>query len=140
MGGDVSGKAVVPIVPCRGGYLVRHLSGNRVLSRAELDRAEARIRNSGFYPYHTTDEELNETWHNPAAVQAVFLGLMRESLARWLDWAAQKLAGGGVELYVMAGNDDPPELRDLLAQSAVLTDPEDRLIDLGNGMEMISCG
>jgi uncharacterized protein len=140
MGGDVSGKAVVPIVPARGGHLIRQLTGERVLDQAELDQMQTRIRDMGFYPYHTTDEELDETWDNPAAVHAVFIGLMRESLARWIGWAEQKLAGTGVTAYVMTGNDDPPELREIVAGSGILVDPEDQLIDLGEGISMISCG
>jgi len=47
MGGDVSGKAVVPIVPGGGGHLVRQLHGDRVLDRAELDQVLTRIRDRG---------------------------------------------------------------------------------------------
>jgi Icc-related predicted phosphoesterase len=140
MGGDVSGKAVVPVVSAPGGYLVRQMTGEKVLTAAELDQAEARIRDMGFYPYRTTDEELDHTWDDPAAVHRVFIDLMRVSLERWLTWAEQKLAGTRVEAYVMTGNDDPPELREMIGQSSILTDPEDKLIDLGEGMTMISCG
>jgi Icc-related predicted phosphoesterase len=140
MGGDVSGKAVVPIVSATGGYLVRQMTGDKVLTTAELDQIEARIRDMGFYPYRTTDEELDQTWDDPAAVHRVFIDLMRESLERWMTWAEQKLTGTGVQAYVMTGNDDPPELREMIGQSAIVTDPEDRLVDLGEGMTMISCG
>lgn len=140
MGGDVSGKAVIPVVSTSRGHLVRQLAGERVLDRAELDQMETRIRDMGFYPYHTTDEELDEVWDDPAAVHRVFIDLMRESLGRWMDWAEQKLAGTGVAAYVMTGNDDPPELREMLAESSMVVDPEDKLIDLGEGISMISCG
>jgi uncharacterized protein len=140
MGGDVSGKAVVPIVSAPGGYLVRQMTGDKVLTTAELDQIEARIRDMGFYPYRTTDEELDQTWDDAAAVHRVFIDLMRESLERWMTWAEQKLTGTGVQAYVMTGNDDPPELREMIGQSAIVTDPEDRLVDLGEGMTMISCG
>jgi len=140
MGGDVSGKAVVPIVSRPGGHLARQLTGEKLLTVAELDQVEARIRDMGFYPYHTTDEELDQTWDDPAAVHRVFIDLMRKSLARWMTWAEEKLSGTSVQLYVMTGNDDPPELRELLGESSIITDPEDQLIDLGEGMTMISCG
>jgi len=141
MGGDVSGKAVVPVVAVPGGgYRVRQLTGDRVLSLAELDQAEARVRDMGFYPFRTTEDELDQIWHNPAAVSAVFLSQMRETLVRWLDIAEQKLAGSGIRLFVMTGNDDPPELRDILQASPIATDAEDQLIELGEGITMISCG
>jgi Icc-related predicted phosphoesterase len=141
MGGDVSGKAVVPVVCLPGGgYLVRQLSGGKVLTLAELDQTEAKIRDMGFYPYRTTESELDETWNQPGAVQAIFLSLMRQTLDRWLDLAAQRLAGTGIRLFIMTGNDDPPELRELLRASPAVIETEDQLIDLGEGITMISCG
>lgn len=140
MGGDVSGKAVVPIVACGGGHLAREITGEKVLTTGELDQVEERIRDMGFYPYRTTEEELDEIWDDRDAVHRVFLDLMHQSLGRWLAWAEQKLAGTGVRLFVMTGNDDPPELREVLAGSEILTDPEDQLIDLGETITMISCG
>jgi Icc-related predicted phosphoesterase len=141
MGGDVSGKAVVPVVANpAGGYIVRQLSGDKILTLAELDQAEARIRDMGFYPYRTTDEELEHTWNDPAAVNSIFMSLMRETLYRWLDLAHQRLAGTGIRLYAMTGNDDPHELKQILRSSPALTETEDRLLDLGEGITMISCG
>ncbi len=141
LGGDVSGKAVVPVVSRPGGgFLVRQLSGDRVLTQDEARQAETRIRDMGFYPFHTTDEELDEIWDKPEAVHAVFLALMRETLGRWLDLAAERLAGTGIRLYAMTGNDDPPELQGMLRESPVLTETEEGLLDLGEGITMISCG
>ncbi|HYA51862.1 MAG TPA: hypothetical protein VEG33_11880, partial [Streptosporangiaceae bacterium] len=141
MGGDVSGKAVVPVISRPGGgYLVRQFSGDKVLTLAELDQAEARIRDMGFYPYRTTEEELDETWDSPRAVHAVFLSLMRETLGRWLDLARERLTGTGIRLFIMCGNDDPPELREILRASSAVIETEDRLVDLGEGITMISYG
>ncbi len=141
MGGDVSGKAVVPIVARGGGHVAQEITGAKVLGTAELDQVEAKIRDMGFYPFRTTDDELDEIWHDKDAVHRVFLDLMRESLDRWMAWADQKLSGSGVRLYVMTGNDDPAELREQIrAASSPLIDPEDELIDLGEGFAMISCG
>jgi uncharacterized protein len=141
MGGDVSGKAVVPVVAVPGGgHRVRQFTGDRVLTVAELDQVEAKVRDMGFYPFRTTEEELDQIWLDPAAVGAVFLSQMRETLVRWLDIAAVKLAGSGVRLFVMTGNDDPAELRDILAASPIVTDAEDQLVELGEGITMISCG
>ena len=84
LGGDVSGKAVVPVVARPGdSFLIRQFHGERVLSADETAQVETRIRDMGFYPYRTTDEELEEIWDNPEAVHAVFLEVMRETLARW---------------------------------------------------------
>jgi Icc-related predicted phosphoesterase len=141
LGGDVTGKAVVPVVAAAGGgFRVRQFSGDRVLSADEVLASEDRIRDMGFYPYRTTEDELDEVWDNPEAVQEIFLSLMRSTLARWLDLAAERLAGTGIRLYAMEGNDDPPELFAMLRDSSVLTQTEDQLVDLGEGITMVSYG
>ena len=114
LGGDVTGKAVVPVVAAAGGgHRVRQFSGDRML---------------------------DAVWDNPEAVNEIFLSLMRSTLARWLDLAAERLAGTGIRLYAMEGNDDPPELHAMLRDSSVLTETEDRLVDLGEGITMVSYG
>src|SRR5258708_20003868 len=40
----------------------------------------------------------------------------------------------------MLGNDDEPALREVLARSPVVVDPEDRIVELGEGFQMLSCG
>ena len=140
LGGDVTGKAVVPVVAAAGGYRVRQFAGDRVLSAAETAAMETRIMDMGFYPYRTTDDELDEIWDDPAAVHRVFLSVMRETLERWLYIAEERLSGTGIRLYAMTGNDDPPELQGMLRDSAVLTETEDRLLDIGEGVSMVSYG
>jgi Icc-related predicted phosphoesterase len=133
LGGDITGKAVVPVVAAAGGgYRVRQFSGDRVLDADELAAAETRIRDMGFYPYRTTEDELDAVWDKPEAVNEIFLALMRSTLTRWLDLAAERLAGSGIRLYAMEGNDDPPELYGMLRDTNVLTETEDRLVDLGD--------
>jgi uncharacterized protein len=141
LGGDVSGKAVVPVVAHPGGgFLVRQFYGERVLTADELVPAEARIKDMGFYPFRTTDDELDEIWDSPEEVHRVFLDLMRETLGRWLELADQRLAGTGIRLYAMTGNDDPPELQGMLRESPVLTETEEGVLDLGDGISMLSFG
>src|SRR3984885_2638799 len=141
LGGDVTGKAVVPVVAAAGGgFRVRQFSGDRVLSANEVLASEDRIRDMGFYPYRTTEDELDEVWDNPEAVQEIFLALMRSTLTRWLDLAAERLAGSGIRLYAVEGKDEPPGLSGVPRDTNVLTETEDRLVDLGEGITMVSYG
>ena len=141
LGGDVTGKAVVPVVAAAGGgFRIRQFTGDRVLDADELAAAEVRIRDMGFYPYRTTEDELDAVWDRPEAVHEIFLSVMRSTLGRWIDLAAERLAGTGIRLYAMEGNDDPPELYGMLRDATVLTQTEDRLVDLGEGITMVSYG
>src|SRR6185437_8178115 len=104
LGGDITGKAVVPVVAAAGGgHRIRQFSADRVLDADEVAAAETRIRDMGFYPYRTTEDELDAVWDKPEAVNEIFLSLMRSTLARWLDLAGERLAGTGIRLYAMEG-------------------------------------
>jgi uncharacterized protein len=140
MGGDITGKAVVPVVAHDGGFVARQLTGERVHSEDELPALERRIRDLGFYPYRTTDEELEATHGDPQAVERLFRDAMRDSLAGWLALAEERLAESGIALYVMLGNDDLPELAEVIGASSAAVDPEDRVLELGEGFTLLSNG
>jgi Icc-related predicted phosphoesterase len=70
----------------------------------------------------------------------VFKQVMLESFASWLELADERLRGSAIRLYVMIGNDDEPELRDVIGESEVAMDPEDVVVDLGESFQMVSCG
>src|ERR1700743_1633721 len=139
LGGDITGKAVVPVVAAAGGgYMVRQFSGDRVLDADERAAEAARIGDMGFSPSRTAEDELDAVWDKPEAVNEIFLALMRSTLPRWLDLAAERLTGTGIRLYAMEGNDDPPELYTMLRDTNVLTETEDRLDYLVSGRNYVS--
>ncbi len=121
MGGDVAGKAVVPIVD-------------------QLPALERGIRDLGLYPHRMTEDELTTIGNDQGALDTLFLQIMRETLERWLSLAEERLRGKRVRLYVMLGNDDEPVLREVIARSPLVVDPEDRIVELGEGFQMLSCG
>jgi Icc-related predicted phosphoesterase len=140
MGGDITGKAVLPIVRENGGFRAREVLGERLFGKDELPGVEKRIRDLGFYPLLTTQDELDSARGDQATVDRFFLDAMEGSLARWLELADERLDGSSIRLYVMLGNDDEPRLREVLARARVAVDPEDATVDLGEGWQMLSCG
>ncbi len=66
--------------------------------------------------------------------------LMRERLAEWLDIADNRLRPKGVPLYLMLGNDDPPELAQLLDQAPWGVHAEGKVVQIDDEHEMISWG
>jgi uncharacterized protein len=140
MGGDVAGKAVVPIVSRNTSIYAPAVTGEQAFTEDQLPSLERRIRDLGLYPYRMTEEELTAVEHDQGAIDTLFLQIMRETLERWLSLAEERLRGKGVRLYVMLGNDDEPVLREVLASSPLVVDPEDRVVELGEGFQMLSCG
>ncbi|HXW43204.1 MAG TPA: hypothetical protein VEL03_00345, partial [Streptosporangiaceae bacterium] len=68
LGGDVTGKAMVPVTTYPGYWQLTWRGATmRLESKQELDDAMARIRNSGFYPALVSPEELSHLSENEAA-------------------------------------------------------------------------
>ena len=140
LGGDVTGKAMVPIT-ARDGYWQVTLRGEtlRLDTREELDNIVARIRNSGFYPAMVTPDELAELGADAAAVDRRFSTEMLSSLDRWLDMADGKLRGGAIPCILNGGNDDIFEIDQVLESSPCVSFAEGKLLDL-DGFSLVSMG
>jgi uncharacterized protein len=140
MGGDIAGKAVVPIVRRDGAFYAPEITGGQAFREDEVPQLERRIRDRGLYPHQMTSEEVALTHGDQSATDKLFLQVMESTLTRWLELAAERLAAARTRLYVMLGNDDEPALRKVLAASPAVVDPEDVVVDLGEGIQMMSCG
>ncbi len=140
LGGDVTGKAMVPITDYNGYWQVT-LRGEtmRLDTKAELDDIIARIRNSGFYPAVVSRDELSHLSDNESAVDARFEQEMISSLDRWLDMADGKLRGGDIPCILNGGNDDIFEIDSVIEASPCVSFAEGKLMDL-DGFSLVSMG
>jgi Icc-related predicted phosphoesterase len=142
MGGDITGKLMIPIVKDPNGrYHATYSDSRREASNeTELKELESSIRMSGFYPYHTTPEQMAEMQHNEAKVEALFKQVMLENVRRWVEMAEQRLNGTGISVYITGGNDDLAEITPILQGSSFVIDPEEKVIDLTDRYQMLSTG
>ncbi len=142
LGGDVTGKMIVPIVKtAEGTYTSEFLSSKYTLkSDKEVEDLEKKIRFTGYYPYRTTEDEMSEMRADPTKVDAVFTDVMIETLRRWMVMAEERLKGKGIKVFMTGGNDDRPEIEDVLKSSNYVVDPEGELLTLEGGYEMVSSG
>ncbi len=140
LGGDVTGKAMVPITE-HNGYWQVTVRGetHRLETREELDGIVTRIRNSGFYPAMVSPDELAVLGADPAAVDRRFSTEMLSSLDRWLDMADGKLRGGDVPCILNGGNDDIFEIDAVIESSPCVSFAEGKLLNLG-GFSLVSMG
>lgn len=118
IGGDLTGKALVPIVRRNGTYEAE-LAGVRHIARttSELRQLEQLIANVGYYPRVMDAAEVGALASDPAALDALFRSCIQSQIERWLELATDYLRRHGVRLYVIPGNDDPPFI-DALLRSA----------------------
>ena len=131
-GGDITGKILIPVVEERPGEYVTQVFGKLERSRTqdELRALEKRLRFNGYYPYHCSPEEYQRIDADADYRKQVMDRLMVETAARWAQITDEKLAGTGVFVYGMAGNDDEQAVDDAF-QSEHLINIENKVIRVG---------
>jgi uncharacterized protein len=142
LGGDVTGKAMVPIVQRANGSWEASLQDHRetLESESEIQEFEKRVQNRGYYPIRVSDEEYLALQEDGDLVDTRFKEVMIQGTARWIDMAEDKLGGSGVRVIACPANDDMFEIDDLLTHARVVeTGDEEHPIDL-DGYRMISMG
>ena len=142
LGGDITGKMIVPIVKQSDGSCTAEFLGAKqtLKSDQEIEELEKRIRFTGYYPYRTDTEEMTAMKSDPIKVDAAFKQVMSDTLRRWMQIAEERLKSKGVSIYVTGGNDDRMEIEDVLKSSSYVVDPEGELVTLDGDYEMISSG
>lgn len=140
LGGDMTGKALVPLVE-EGGRVEGELAGDRfVLESEEAVRdMEARISARGFYSVRVTPSQVSELQADPQKVDALFTERMGATLERWVALADERLRGQDVRCYVCPGNDDRFDVDERLRRSERIEVAEGRVVEV-DGVEMISTG
>jgi Icc-related predicted phosphoesterase len=131
MGGDLTGKAIVPIVGSGDGWSAAfHGRDHALADGEEVDAFEEEVRTNGFYPYRCPREEVDRLVDDQDALDRVFARLMIETIQRWMSLADSRLDGTGVRLYVMPGNDDERYLDEHIVGSN-LENCDERRIEVG---------
>jgi len=142
LGGDMTGKAVVPII-AQGGdrYKVTLLDQESILEGGEkVAEMVKTIQNRGYYPYVTDPDEVAEISSTPGRSDDIFLDEVLKTIRRWLEYADEKLNGTGIRCFVCPGNDDIFAIDDVIATSKSVENVEGRLIQLDDHHEMINTG
>jgi Icc-related predicted phosphoesterase len=138
-GGDMTGKAIVPIVSENGHF--SYVLGGEALTVAadQVGDVEGHIRRRGYYPLQMSAERLHELDADPAKRAECFQEVMLDGVDRWMKMAAEKLRGTGVRIFVSPGNDDEMEVDDVIRRAELVELGEGRVVEI-DGFVMISTG
>jgi Icc-related predicted phosphoesterase len=141
-GGDITGKFMVPIIRQSDGSWTSPFMGlqRRARTDAEVATLRQRIADAGQYAFETTPEENEALGGDQAAIDARFRQLVVERIERWLTMAEERLRGTGVRVLVSGANDDFYEVDQAIARSALVEDPNGRIIELAGGIEFMGVG
>ncbi|MBE0512522.1 metallophosphoesterase [Candidatus Bathyarchaeota archaeon] len=142
LGGDITGKAIIPIMEKPDGTFHCKFLGEslRVKKGKELDDLMQRIKAIGYYPYPTSPSETEELSQNHEKLEAVFLELTKESVRRWVEIAEERLRNTGIKCYVSPGNDDSYSIDPILTESEYVINPDGKIVTINGDIEMISLG
>jgi hypothetical protein len=139
LGGDITGKMVIPLLETESGYSYRLFGQERQIGEKQLDDECAKISNAGYYPYPCGKNEVDRLSGNQKAQDEVFDKLMVQRLEDWLRLASEKYKGDR-KLYVSPGNDDRFIIDDVLKGGDSIVACEGECVALPGGYEMVTSG
>ena len=141
MGGDLTGKALVPIVREGDGSYSAQVIGERRTARTaeELDQMQRAISTNGMYPLIVDPDEARALATDAERRDEVFEQALLDELRLWVQLADERLADTGTRAYVIPGNDDPWEVDAVLASGSSVVACDETVEEIGPH-EMASFG
>ena len=117
MGGDLTGKALVPIVrEGDGSYSAEVIGELRTACTAEeLDQMQRAISTNGMYPLIVDPGEARALATVTSRREEAFEQALLDELRLWVQLADERLAHSDARAFVIPGNDDPWEVDEVLA-------------------------
>lgn len=138
--GDLTGKAIVPIVAQGSGRYSASFLGQNYLVETETERQtlENTISDIGYYPYITSVEEVKDLETDAKKMEHLFHQQMVQRVREWIALAEERIGKSGVQFYMMPGNDDDAGVDTAISASSYVINPVGKVIQLNEFHEMIS--
>ncbi len=132
--GDLTGKVLVPLIDKPGGGWETTLMGTHtdIANQEELDKLKKTIEMMGYYWVHQTCDEFHAYKEDPAKVDTLFKELMLQRLKEWMVLADERLVGTPYKVYMAAGNDDHFEVDQVIEDSAVMVNCNNKNVPVGD--------
>ncbi|HYZ29639.1 MAG TPA: hypothetical protein VE570_11315 [Thermoleophilaceae bacterium] len=139
LGGDLTGKALVPIVERQPREWRAHVLGRDEVAKGDerLAELEKRVRFNGFYPYRCSEDEYRRLEVDNAFRDRVISDVVQRELERWMTIADEKLARSDVRCLVMPGNDDEFEIDPILDHARQVENPDGKVVAI-DGYQVLS--
>ncbi len=141
LGGDMTGKALVPVVRDGGDRWHSSLLEVRetLAGEEEVARFEEAVSRRGYYPFRTTPDELRELEASEERWHTLFHERMLATVERWMALADERLDGTGIDCFVCPGNDDQLEVDEIVSAAKHVRLAEGRAVEI-DGFQMASTG
>jgi Icc-related predicted phosphoesterase len=141
VGGDVTGKAMVPVIHHGHGHYTGSWFGNEEAASTpqELEKLKKNISNVGFYPIVLEKEEAEELENHPDKMAHRFESEMCQRVREWMTLAEEKLVPQNAILYFMAGNDDFTSIDEVVSEFQHIRNPDMTRFEIDGGYEIVGC-
>lgn len=141
LGGDLTGKAIVPIIKVSADTYAASDSGHMITleSGSALSDFMVKTENKGFYGVVLTEDEKQELDGSEAGRDRLFRRLVVERVEEWIDFATKKLIDSPVRIISSPGNDDFFEIDDVLKSAEIVDFHDQEVTDLGH-YRILHCG
>jgi uncharacterized protein len=141
LGGDMTGKALVPVVHDGGDRWHATLLENRhdLSGDDEVAKFEQSVSRRGYYPFRTTPEEVHELSQDEGRSNALFHELMLKRVEEWIALADERIGASDLRCFVCPGNDDQFEVDEIIGRARHVEACEGRVVDI-DGFQMASTG
>jgi len=142
MGGDVTGKQLVPIVPQKdGSFVSSFFEEKRILrSENEVKAFEELVSRSGSYPLRTDEDTFRALMGDPEKMAQKFQEVALGTVARWVRMIEEKLSNSKVKVYITGGNDDDFAINEIIDKSSYIINPDCRVVFVDETHPMASIG
>jgi uncharacterized protein len=141
LGGDMTGKALVPIVQDGKDHWHATLLENRreFESEEEVEEFENSVMRRGYYPFRTDPDQMSELSASEELRNELFHKEMLGTVERWMRMADEKLDGTGIDCFVSPGNDDQFEVDEIISGAKRVRLAEGQVVEFGD-FQMVSTG
>jgi uncharacterized protein len=141
LGGDMTGKALVPVIQDSDDRWHATLLENReeLVGEDQVKAFEEAVIRRGYYPFRTTPQGVQELQENEARWHGLFEEEMLKTVERWMQLADEKLAGQGIRCFVCPGNDDQLNVDDVIRDAKAVELAEGEVVEI-DGFQMVSSG
>jgi len=139
VGGDVTGKAMIPVIHQGGGRYEAELFGEakQAATPDELKQLQKSVSQVGFYPIVLEKDEATDLENDPSKMGARFEHEMCQRVREWMELAEEKLVPLSIQLYFMAGNDDLASVDSVVEEFKAIRNPDMRHFDMEGGYEVV---
>jgi Icc-related predicted phosphoesterase len=136
--GDLTGKAIVPIVQVGDRYFSNFFGRDYKLTENEVEKFKQDVRKVGYYYYQCSNERYKELKAKPELVDKLFDEVMKNELEEWIKKINDVLPQG-MKVIMNPGNDDHFSVDDVLRNADRIVCTEGKVEDLDGTHQLISC-